>query len=69
MEQRQGKCSKCKVAYRWPAKNGRLKDAHCPTCGEKLQPTSYLLEWDWKEILRPPQSAEAAVIKRKRGMR
>lgn len=37
---KQGKCIKCKVAYRW------IKDIHsrycnCPKCGEKLQATLY----------------------------
>ena len=38
-----GRCSKCsgesKVIYRWLAKYGRLMDAYCPRCGDKLKQT------------------------------
>lgn len=47
MEYRQGKCPKCKIAFRWPTKDRPLKLAHCPRCNEKLQPTTRFLLWPW----------------------
>lgn len=53
-ELRQGKCLRCKLAYRWPFRVGarvmRLKDAYCPKCGDKLLSTNHLLRWTWKEL-------------------
>jgi hypothetical protein len=48
-EYTQGKCPKCKVAYRFmcPA---RLKDAYCPEDGSKLVATSYLYRGPWKTV-------------------
>lgn len=46
-ELRQGKCLTCKVAFRWPAKLMRLRDAYCPRCASKLISTNHLLRWPW----------------------
>ena len=47
MELRQGKCPKCKVAFRWPAKDRPLYLAYCPRCKHRLYPTTHLLRWPW----------------------
>ena len=47
MTTRQGKCTRCRLAFRWPAKWLPLWKAHCPKCGERLQATSHLLTWPW----------------------
>jgi len=47
MELRQGKCTNCIIAYRWPSNYMRLRDAYCPLCGEKLASTNHLLRWEW----------------------
>ncbi len=46
-EPRQGKCVNCKVGFRW---NGAplVRDAHCPSCGNPLKRTSYLLQYQWR---------------------
>lgn len=46
---RQGKCTTCRVAYRWPqtATQPRVLEAYCPRCGDKLQRTTYTLVWRW----------------------
>jgi uncharacterized paraquat-inducible protein A len=43
----QGKCPKCKVAFRFdhPA---HLYDAYCPDCRTKLVRTSYLFKGPWR---------------------
>ena len=56
MKKTQGKCPKCKVAYRWPTKhdylgNIQLKNSHCMECKTKLKPTSHLLQWPWLEAM------------------
>lgn len=43
----QGKCIKCKIAYRWYSKYRKLREAKCPRCGEQLKQTSCFLEWPW----------------------
>jgi len=49
-ETRQGKCTACRVAYRWRAhKRAPLKRAYCGVCGESLKATSHLLKWPWFE--------------------
>lgn len=48
MNMRQGKCDYCRTCFRWNAKLMRLRDAYCPQCGEKLQATTYLKNWNWK---------------------
>jgi uncharacterized paraquat-inducible protein A len=46
---RQGKCDRCKVAYRF-VKPKRLRDAACPKCGDKLQAITYTLKrYPWVE--------------------
>lgn len=64
-EKRQGKCLICKIAFRWPIKLMRLKDAYCPRCGDKLVSTNHLLRWSWFEE-NPLNSTESYKLKRKR---
>ena len=59
-KKRQGKCTRCRVAYRWLYRQGcigarimSLSDAYCPKCGDKLVPTTHLLRWKWIENLNP----------------
>lgn len=49
MSDTQGKCPKCKVAFRFsfPA---RLKDAYCPDCGKKLTATTHLYKGEWRDV-------------------
>jgi len=55
----QGKCEKCKVAFRWPSKGLRLRDADCPRCKTKLSRTTHLLKWPW--ITQAPASVHDAI--------
>lgn len=68
-EQRKGKCRICRVAYRWPAKTMRFRDAYCPACGQKLQATTYQLRWKWITIPRPATVLEATAIRNERGLK
>jgi DNA-directed RNA polymerase subunit RPC12/RpoP len=36
----QAKCSNCEVRYFWPNSRYLVRLAHCPKCGQKLEPTS-----------------------------
>ena len=42
---RQGKCSSCRVRYKWPVGWLRLRDAYCPGCQDRLKQTTHLLDW------------------------
>ena len=42
--ERSGRCHKCNIRYIWPAKEGMLKDAYCPKCGERLRQTTHLFK-------------------------
>ena len=46
----QGKCPKCKVAFRF-SNPGRLKDAYCPDCGTKLAATTHLYQGEWRDVV------------------
>lgn len=61
---RQGKCSSCHVAYRWPARARKLEGAFCPRCGHKLRQTTYRLSWPWHEIAAPLSAFESIALRR-----
>lgn len=44
LNERTGRCHKCRARFIWPAKMGRLKDMKCPFCGDQLRQTTYM----WK---------------------
>lgn len=45
----QGKCIKCRIRWIWRRGGiAKLKNAHCPICGDKLLRTSYRLKWPVK---------------------
>jgi hypothetical protein len=46
----QGKCPKCKVAYRFDCPS-RLKDARCPKCASALKRTTYLFKGPWEDVV------------------
>lgn len=46
MNDRQGKCVKCKVRWVWRGGHKvELSSAHCPRCGTALQRTTHLSTW------------------------
>lgn len=53
MSYTQGKCERCRVAFRWTSKT-RVQDATCPHCFGRLARTSkfYGGEWVNEEPLR-----------------
>lgn len=56
----QGKCEKCKIAYRF-YRPRRLRDARCPRCGTQLERTSKNLNrfpWQEREDVPGKQGAE-----------
>jgi rRNA maturation endonuclease Nob1 len=41
----QGRCWRCKLAFRWKSGKGRrLKDTKCPSCGGDLVATAHYLK-------------------------
>lgn len=63
----QGKCARCKIAYRWKKKGARikrLKDAYCPRCGSKLWQTTHQLKWYWDEKTEPVGAIRARELER-----
>lgn len=60
LDERQGKCSGCKIIFRWPSKNGLLRRAICPDCGRPLSRTSHLKQWPRKWVERVPHKSRLA---------
>ncbi len=60
IELRQGKCTRCRVAFKWPARRMKLRNAYCPDCRKKLQQTTHQLKWQWVAVARPATHAESA---------
>ena len=46
-----GRCHRCLIRFTWHG-SPRLKDAYCPDCGSKLQPTTHL--WKGRNAARHP---------------
>jgi hypothetical protein len=44
-----GKCGRCRIVFHWPSATGRLLDAWCPLCGEKLVATTHLSKFMFVE--------------------
>lgn len=43
----QGKCTRCKIGFRWDGKP-RLYKAFCPYCQKRLARTTYLFKGRWE---------------------
>ncbi len=55
-----GKCCVCKHAVLWPQSDRiKLREAHCPRCGEPLQQTTHSISWP-RHVERPIDGAAAA---------
>ncbi len=59
MDTRQGRCRRCRVAFRWWFKRGKrrlpraLHLAYCPRCGRPLKATTHLYQGEWDEHTLP----------------
>lgn len=50
---RQGKCTRCRIRFVWPAPSGPLAGAHCPKCGSPLARTTWDVRLDAEQIESP----------------
>ena len=44
----QGRCGGCNVAYRWPETEGKLSNAYCPECWDRLKVIETTFQGTWK---------------------